>query len=308
MKESMMTCVHISVQHSRVGRAVQSIYEYIAAFQDKHLAEGSSGVPERIIRLVFGNNPDTSKALRYLVSENRITRSGFGGRRDPFSYTIKNTGSNQSPQTSCQENGEPSQNQQKMMKTPPTTKVTSRNTDPAAAAAILTAPSTLKRQEPEDSARKSEISLQKSRRPLQPRLSFGGDAVKPSFLTIEMEGNKAKVASQPNAHQDIKEPLKARIIEMPLLNRVTAEKETAKDQGNINQQISALQAALSHNPLLNMPGKPFDEARQALATVQTAYLMQLHAAQMWWQSVSAASAGTADQRNVVCQNVKTSSE
>lgn len=39
-------------------------------------------------RQTFGNNPDTSKALRFLVAENRIIRSGLGGRKDPFSYVV----------------------------------------------------------------------------------------------------------------------------------------------------------------------------------------------------------------------------
>ena len=76
-------------ENSRVGRAVQNIYKYIIDHQTKYLDGGSKGVPERVIREEYGNNPDTSKALRYLVSESRINKEGAGGRRDPFSYTIR---------------------------------------------------------------------------------------------------------------------------------------------------------------------------------------------------------------------------
>jgi hypothetical protein len=76
-------------ENSRVGRAVQNIYKYIIEHQKTYLDGGSKGVPERVIREEYGNNPDTSKALRYLVSENRINKEGAGGRRDPFSYTIR---------------------------------------------------------------------------------------------------------------------------------------------------------------------------------------------------------------------------
>ena len=76
-------------ENSRVGRAVQNIYKYIIEHQTTYLNKGAKGVPERVIREEYGNNPDTSKALRYLVSENRINKEGAGGRRDPFSYTIR---------------------------------------------------------------------------------------------------------------------------------------------------------------------------------------------------------------------------
>jgi hypothetical protein len=39
-------------------------------------------------RQAYGNNPDTSKALRFLVAEDRIVRSGLGGRKDPYSYVV----------------------------------------------------------------------------------------------------------------------------------------------------------------------------------------------------------------------------
>lgn len=82
--------------NSRVGRAMVSILAFIEENQPRFKAAAalpgskatSEGVPERIIRTEFGNNPDTSKALRFLVTEHKIVRNGQGGRRDPFSYTI----------------------------------------------------------------------------------------------------------------------------------------------------------------------------------------------------------------------------
>ena len=75
-------------RNSRVGRAMEAILEYISEHQSHYQKTNGSGVPERVIRQEFGNNPDTSKALRFLVTEHRIVRSGAGGRRDPYSYMI----------------------------------------------------------------------------------------------------------------------------------------------------------------------------------------------------------------------------
>lgn len=75
--------------NSRVGRAMVSILRYVTVHQPAfHGVTPNSGVPERIIRQEFGNNPDTSKALRFLVSEKKIVRKGVGGRRDPFNYVL----------------------------------------------------------------------------------------------------------------------------------------------------------------------------------------------------------------------------
>ncbi|XP_072961315.1 uncharacterized protein [Typha angustifolia] len=52
----------------------------------KFLSSGSSS--EAKIREVIGNRPDTSKALRMLLKQEEVTRSGAGGRVDPFLYTI----------------------------------------------------------------------------------------------------------------------------------------------------------------------------------------------------------------------------
>ncbi|XP_072985609.1 uncharacterized protein [Typha latifolia] len=51
----------------------------------KFLSSGSSS--EAKIREVIGNRPDTSKALRMLLKQEEVTRSGAGGRVDPFLYT-----------------------------------------------------------------------------------------------------------------------------------------------------------------------------------------------------------------------------
>ena len=36
----------------------------------------------------FGNTPDTSKALRLLVTSKKVLRKGRGGRHDPFLYQL----------------------------------------------------------------------------------------------------------------------------------------------------------------------------------------------------------------------------
>ncbi|KAK2078586.1 hypothetical protein QBZ16_003426 [Prototheca wickerhamii] len=72
---------------SRVGQAAVSILEYVRRHEQTYLDSGLQGVPERVLRQEFGNNPDTSKALRCLVSEGELQRRGRGGRKDPFSYT-----------------------------------------------------------------------------------------------------------------------------------------------------------------------------------------------------------------------------
>lgn len=76
------------LQNSRVGRAMASIEHFIHAQQAEYESTTGNGVPERVIRQEYGNNPDTSKALRFLVAEKKIVRGGQGGRRDPFSYKM----------------------------------------------------------------------------------------------------------------------------------------------------------------------------------------------------------------------------
>eukprot|EP01018_Ginkgo_biloba_P013850 Gb_04937 [translate_table: standard] len=51
----------------------------------KFLLDQTTG-SEKCIRQTFGNNPDTSKALRMLVKQHRVKRFGTGGKADPFVY------------------------------------------------------------------------------------------------------------------------------------------------------------------------------------------------------------------------------
>ncbi|CAH9102785.1 unnamed protein product [Cuscuta europaea] len=41
------------------------------------------------IRKLLGDSPDTSKALRLLLKLEEVTRSGAGGQKDPYIYTIR---------------------------------------------------------------------------------------------------------------------------------------------------------------------------------------------------------------------------
>ncbi|KAG2439109.1 hypothetical protein HYH02_006631 [Chlamydomonas schloesseri] len=47
---------------------------------------GSDVVYEKEIRTTLGNNPDTSKALRLMVNQGKLVRTGHGGRGNPFAY------------------------------------------------------------------------------------------------------------------------------------------------------------------------------------------------------------------------------
>ncbi|GMI79644.1 hypothetical protein like AT3G57440 [Hibiscus trionum] len=40
------------------------------------------------IRRVLGDSPDTSKALRMLLKQEEVKRSGSGGQKDPYIYTV----------------------------------------------------------------------------------------------------------------------------------------------------------------------------------------------------------------------------
>nr|ABK21938.1 unknown [Picea sitchensis]ABK26239.1 unknown [Picea sitchensis] len=51
----------------------------------KFLLDQTTG-SERSIRETFGDNPDTSKALRMLVKQHRVKRFGCGGKANPFVY------------------------------------------------------------------------------------------------------------------------------------------------------------------------------------------------------------------------------
>lgn len=163
-------------ENSRVGRAMSSILDYITQHQPSyHGITPFGGVPERVIRQEFGNNPDTSKALRFLVTEKRIVRKGMGGRRDPFNYVLSNRGSvgprarASSPADSAEENRVDNSNVQLV---PSSLTPAPGLAESAAAAAALTAPSTGK-WAPTLPRREVEYEVSKGRKPLQPRLSLG---------------------------------------------------------------------------------------------------------------------------------------
>ncbi|KAH0724049.1 hypothetical protein KY285_006114 [Solanum tuberosum] len=50
------------------------------------LSHGS--ISEITIRQLIGNSPDTSKALRMLLKEGKVKRSGAGGSSDPYTYVV----------------------------------------------------------------------------------------------------------------------------------------------------------------------------------------------------------------------------
>ncbi|CAH9134952.1 unnamed protein product [Cuscuta epithymum] len=50
------------------------------------LSHGSAS--EVKIRKLLGDSPDTSKALRLLLKLEEVTRSGAGGQKDPYIYTV----------------------------------------------------------------------------------------------------------------------------------------------------------------------------------------------------------------------------
>ena len=163
-------------ENSRVGRAMTSILDYVTLHQPSyHGITPFGGVPERVIRQEFGNNPDTSKALRFLVSEKRIVRKGMGGRRDPFNYVLSNRSAAgtraraTSPAESAEENmGELNAQVVGATSLTPAAPRLGQIESAAAAAAALAAPSTGKWV---NTAPRREVDL--CRKPLQPRLSLG---------------------------------------------------------------------------------------------------------------------------------------
>nr|XP_025883462.1 uncharacterized protein LOC104644366 [Solanum lycopersicum] len=50
------------------------------------LSHGS--ISEIRIRQLIGNSPDTSKALRMLLRQGKVKRSGAGGSSDPYTYVV----------------------------------------------------------------------------------------------------------------------------------------------------------------------------------------------------------------------------
>jgi hypothetical protein len=272
-------CLSLCVmQNSRVGRAVQSIFAYITEHQPMYLGKGARGVPERVIRQEFGNNPDTSKALRYLVTEDRINREGRGGRRDPFSYTIRTDEQRSQSQHSSQENGEPGQESEllKSLATPMAI-LTGDNGDLAASAAILTAPSTMKGT---DGSKDTKAFTQegKLRRPLQPRLSFG----EPIKSTANSEKSSA-AAVLPYASisdvRNVKTPLP------PSLPReCTPKADPVGVDGGValNQQIAFNKLHIGQmGPSSTLPNQVWGRLSPA---DHAAYLMHLHAVQLFWSN------------------------
>ncbi|KAG0583224.1 hypothetical protein KC19_3G119400 [Ceratodon purpureus] len=53
---------------------------------------GEMPFPEKLIRQTLGNNPDTSKGLRLLLTERKVKRLGSGGRGRPFEYVVTEKG------------------------------------------------------------------------------------------------------------------------------------------------------------------------------------------------------------------------
>lgn len=232
-------------ENSRVGRAVQAIYQYIIKNQPMYLRRGARGVPERVIRVEYGNNPDTSKALRYLVTENRINREGAGGRKDPFSYTVKpvSTQSFMSQSTLLASLGVPPSD---LWSSP---QQNGPNDQPVAAvAASLAEPSITNVLSPHGD---DECSTIKSKKTVQPRLSFGEPVHQNSRINFDqvLKSNGAPFTS---------------ISPLPQL-----------DQQNI---VSSMPGAMGMNLFHEMSGK-----QAAMPpSMQTAYLMQMHAAQILW--------------------------
>lgn len=60
--------------------------EELAVLVEMHIREVGS-TREGPIRDKFGNDPNTSKALRLLCSKRVVTRTGMGGRLSPFTYS-----------------------------------------------------------------------------------------------------------------------------------------------------------------------------------------------------------------------------
>ncbi|KAI8112294.1 hypothetical protein M9434_003617 [Picochlorum sp. BPE23] len=248
-------------QNSRVGRAVQAIYAYITKHQVEYLSKGAKGVPERSIRLEFGNNPDTSKALRFLVTGDRINRLGLGGRKDPFSYTIKMQSSNETD--SAGKNDSALLNS---LKTPPTE---IGNSGPAAAAAILTAPSTRKQllQEVVSTARTEK---QKPVKPCQPRLSFGEtqDPIS-GFGTEKVAGNLPPGTLSPLPNLSMGNCFRSTIIK--------EDKNPEPVQQNEKVGSSNLNNSFQPKPWkMQQPGQHL-----VPSAAQTAYMMHMYAAQLY---------------------------
>jgi len=251
-------------ENSRVGRAVQAIYQYIIKNQQMYLRKGARGVPERVIRVEYGNNPDTSKALRYLVTENRISREGVGGRKDPFSYTVKPV----SVQSFM------SQSQSPLLVSlgvPPTDLWASPhqggpNDQPAAVAASLAEPSITNAFSPCGDEERSTI---KSRMTVQPRLSFG-----------EPVNQNSKI--------DFDQTLKATAAPLNSISPLAH-----LDQNNFIRSTMIANGGISMNLLHEMAAKQTSMP----PSMQASCLMQMQAAQLLWNQTLMA-------MNIASQNAR----
>ena len=240
------------------------------------MGKGARGVPERVIRQEFGNNPDTSKALRYLVTEDRINREGRGGRRDPFSYTIRTDERRSQSQLSSQENGEPIQESELLKSlTTPTAILTGDNGDLAASAAILTAPSTVKHTHG-STEKKAFTHEGKLRRPLQPRLSFGEP--------IQSTANSKQSLTTVLPYASISD---VRNVKTPLPSSIPREYTpqagpASVDGAALNQQIAFEKLHIGQmGQSSTLPNQAWGRLSPA---DHAAYLMHLHAVQLFWST------------------------
>lgn len=274
LTKKWFTYVFLVMQNSRVGRAVQAIFAYIMQFQSKYLRQGANGVPERVIRVEFGNNPDTSKALRYLVTEEKIIRAGIGGRRDPFSYTI----SPELPKLSAtQENDESLQScLLRTLVTPNKKELDDPNL--ASAAGMLTNPSVVKESPVSEVENKT-----RPRRHLQPRLSFG-EAVSTTHMSTELNQKLARV---PLATLS---PMKGKVYASTVIGR---EKEILDNELTNNGALQTkMNGDVVENPFLMLSGissgtlqSSHQGTMQNPSIAQAAYLMQLQAQLLWQQTL-----------------------
>ncbi|KAK9806076.1 hypothetical protein WJX72_000260 [[Myrmecia] bisecta] len=56
------------------------------------LAAEGKPTPERVFRKALGNSADSSKALRWLLTQSHVSKEGRGGKSDPFTYTLTAAG------------------------------------------------------------------------------------------------------------------------------------------------------------------------------------------------------------------------
>ncbi|XP_074374019.1 uncharacterized protein LOC141714397 [Apium graveolens] len=79
---SVQTC------KTTVKKAVETPHLHRRADSIMNLLAHRGGISEIRIRQFLGDSPDTSKALRMLMKQAAVKRSGAGGRSDPYIYMI----------------------------------------------------------------------------------------------------------------------------------------------------------------------------------------------------------------------------